>query len=44
VTKEQILQKIEEEFENFRKDFIEKLEKDIGGNIGEEVEQNENNS
>ena len=44
VTKEQILQKIEEEFENFRKDFIEKLEKDLGGNIGEEVEQNENNS
>jgi len=44
VTKEQILQKIEDEFENFRKDFIEKLEKDLAGNIGEEVEQNENNS
>jgi ribosomal protein L9 len=44
VTKEQILQKIEEEFENFRKDFIEKLEKELSGNNGEEVEQSENNS
>jgi ribosomal protein L9 len=44
VTKEQILQKIEEEFENFRKDFIEKLEKELSGNNGDEVEQSENNS
>jgi len=44
VTKEQILQKIEEEFENFRRDFIEKLEKELSGNNGEEVEPSENSS
>jgi hypothetical protein len=41
-TKEQILQKIEEEFEKFRQDFISKL--DGNQQTGEEVEQSESSS
>ena len=35
VNKEELLKKIEDEFEQFRKNFIEKLERDLGEMIEE---------
>lgn len=43
-TKEQILQKIEEEFQKFREDFIAKLESNENQNLGDGVEQYEGHS
>lgn len=43
-TKEQILQKIEEEFQKFREDFIAKLESNENQNLGDGVEQHEGHS
>jgi hypothetical protein len=43
-TKEELLQKIEDEFQKFREDFISKLEEIGNENTGEGVEQSENNS
>lgn len=43
-TKEQILQKIEEEFQKFREDFIAKLESNENQNLGDGVEQHKGHS
>jgi hypothetical protein len=44
ITKEQILQKIEDEFQKFREDFISKLDGIGNENNGEKVEQIESNA
>lgn len=44
VTKEDILQKIENEFQKFKEDFISKLESNSHQNIGDGVEQHESDS
>lgn len=43
-TKEELLHKIEEEFEKFRQDFIAKLDENVPENIGDGIESNENDA
>jgi hypothetical protein len=42
VSKEELIEKIENEFQEFRKNYIEKLEKDLYGERGEQEENIDN--